>query len=447
MLHMLHVGADTFGVGTGGRLVRRTPFFYGWVILLAGSFGLIMSSPGQTYTTSIFIDHFIADLGVSRGMVSTLYMVGTLIASLGLPYVGRQIDVRGPRLMVGIIAVALGLACIFMGAIQAGWMLLLGFVFLRLLGQGSISLVSTYVINQWWVRRRGTIMGISGVFVAAFGLASFPNLVNWLIPQIGWRSAYAMLGLALIVFMAPIGVAFYRSRPETYGLKPDNKSTRLGSADGDADILEENWTLQEVRRTSTFWIISAGLASISMLGTGLTFHMVGIFSDNGLSSTVAAAVFVPIAFTSAAANLGSGVLVDRIPVRFLLATALLLQAAALWMAQALPSVAVAIGFGIVFGTLMGLMRTVSTVVWPTYFGRLHLGSIAGFASTISIAASALGPMPMGVARDVFGSYNLALMTLSILPLSLAVLSLFVRPPQRNATVSVPMESPGVEENG
>ena len=200
---------------------------------------------------------------------------------------------------------------------------------------------------------------------------------------------------------------------------------------------EENWTLAEVRRTSAFWIISAGLASISMLGTGLTFHMVGIFSDNNLSSTVAAAVFIPIAFTSAAANLGSGVLVDRIAVRYLLASALLLQTLALWMAQVLPNIAVAALFGVVLGTMMGLMRTVSTVVWPTYFGRLYLGSIAGFASTISVAASALGPMPMGVARDVLGSYNATLSLLSILPLSLAVMSLFIRTPHKQVGDAAP----------
>ena len=403
---MSQAGTQVLGNGTGQRLVERTPFFYGWVILLAGSFGIIMSSPGQTYTISIFIEHFIADLGVSRGTVSTFYLVGTLTASLGLPFVGRQIDVRGPRLMVGVIAVALGLTCIFMGLIQAGWMLLFGFVLLRLLGQGSMSLVSTYVINQWWVRRRGTILGISGVLVAAFGVAAFPNLVNWLIPEFGWRYTYALLGVVLVFVMAPIGVMFFRSRPELYGLEPDNTRRSTQESDGDdTEPIEDNWTLAEVRRTSTFWIISAGLASISMLGTGLTFHMVSIFDDNGLSSTVAAAVFVPIAFTSAMANLGSGVLVDRIPVRFVLAAALVLQAASLWMAQVLPSVSLAILFGVMMGTMMGLMRTVSTVVWPTYFGRLHLGAIAGFATTMSVAASALGPMPMGIARDVFGSYN------------------------------------------
>ncbi len=410
----------------------RTPFFYGWVILIVGSLGLIMSSPGQTYTISIFIDHFIADLGISRGTVSLLYTIGTLTAAFGLPFVGKTIDVRGPRLMVGVISLALGIACFYMGFINGAVMLLIGFVMLRLFGQGSLSLVSGYVINQWWVRRRGTILGISGVAVAFLGMGSYPNLVNWLIPQFGWRWSYAILGLILVFVMAPVGVTFYRSRPELYGRAPDNKDV---SHDGDNDEtpIEVNWTLAEVRRTTTFWIIAAGMAAISMLTTGLTFHMVSIFADNSLSSTVAAAVYVPIAFTTAVANLGSGILVDRIPVRYLLSVSLLLQVITLWMAPNLPNVPVAVMYGVALGAMMGLQRTVTMTVWPTYFGRLYLGSIAGFATTISVAASALGSMPMGYARDWFGSYTGTLYALSVLPLVLAVVSLFLRPPTREET--------------
>ena len=167
-----------------------------------------------------------------------------------------------------------------------------------------------------------------------------------------------------------------------------------------------------------------------MLGTGLTFHMVSIFADNGLSATAAAAVYVPIAIASAVVNLGSGVLADRMPIRLLLTAALLLQVAALWMAQGISGVQLAIAYGIVMGSMMGLMRTVSTVAWPAYFGRLHLGSITGITATISVAASALGPMPMGIARDLLGSYDMALSVLSVLPLSLAVLSLFMKRPHK-----------------
>ncbi len=78
------------------------------------------------------------------------------------------------------------------------------------------------------------------------------------------------------------------------------------------------------------------------------------------------------------------------------------------MAQGISGVELAIVYGIVMGSMMGLMRTVSTVAWPSYFGRLYLGSITGITATISVAASALGPMPMGIARDIFGSYDMAL---------------------------------------
>lgn len=416
------------------RLIARTPFFYGWVVVAAGTLGMVMTSPGQTYAISIFIEQFIVDLGISRSLVSTFYTIGTLTGSFVLPFVGRQVDQRSPRLMVGVIATLFGLACLYMSLVQNGFMLLIGFVLVRMLGQGSLGLVSTYIINQWWMRRRGTINGIAGVAMALLGVGAYPNLINWLIPLVGWRMTYVILGIALLVVMAPVGVIFFRSRPEVYGLRPDGAAARpsrgeAGHARGDDE--EDNWTAAEATRTPAFWIIVMGLASISMLSTGLTFHMVSIFADNALPASIAAAVFVPIAATTAVVNLVSGVLVDRLPVRFVLATGLLLQALALWMATSLWGTGVALVYGVVLGALMGLMRTVSTVALATYFGRLHLGSISGTASTVLVAASALGPLPMALARDMLGQYNLALSILSAIPLVLAVVALGMRKPERH----------------
>jgi MFS transporter, OFA family, oxalate/formate antiporter len=100
------------GARTGVSFVQRVPFFYGWVIMLAGTLGMIMTSPGQTYATSIFIEGFIVDLGISRTLVSTLYTLGTLSGAPLLPLVGRLVDRHGSRRMVAIIAVLFGLACL-----------------------------------------------------------------------------------------------------------------------------------------------------------------------------------------------------------------------------------------------------------------------------------------------------------------------------------------------
>ncbi|MEZ4639115.1 MAG: MFS transporter [Caldilineaceae bacterium] len=413
------------------RVIRRSPVFYGWIIVVAATLGMIMTSPGQTFAVSIFIEHFIADLGVSRSLVSTLYTFGTLVGSFALPVIGRQIDGRGPRLMVVLISLGFGIACIYMGFVANAVMLGIGFVAIRMLGQGALGLVSTYTINQWWVRRRGMVMGLSGLVMSLLGVGLFPSLIQRLVNDLGWRTAYPMLGLSVLLIMLPVGYFFYRNQPEAYGLKPDGEANSgESSLATDENVAEEEWTLPEVVRTPAFWIIAVSMSSIAMLSTGLFFHAVSIFDDNGLPAAVAASAFVPVALTTALVNLVGGFLVDRISARFLLAAALICQAAVLVMAHSLSSVTLALLYGVILGSTMGLQRTVSSVIWANYFGRRYLGSITGATTTIMIAGSAFGPMPFGIARDMMGSYNFLLNVLAVVPLALAVVALFLRRPQK-----------------
>jgi sugar phosphate permease len=410
------------------------PIYYGWIIVAAASLGMILTSPGQTYSVSIFIEHFIEDLGVSRSLISTLYTMGTLIGSFALPFVGQQIDKRGPRVMVGIITALFALACVYMGFIQNAVMLGVGFVLIRMLGQGSLGLVCTNVINHWWVRRRGTVLSIAGVLASLLGSGSFPSLVHGLINRFGWRTSYMLLGGLVAVVLLPVGIGLFRRQPEDFGLLPDGDEIDPDNKSDVSAVREENWTRAEAIRTAAFWVLGIAGASISMLSTGLHFHMVSIFEDGGLSASAAAAAFMPIAVTGAVVRIVAGYLVDRIPVRFILAVALVGQAVGLVMAPRLDSATSALIYGIILGITGSLHLTVSAVVWAKYFGRRHLGSITGVSSLIGIAGSALGPMPMGIARDLLGSYTLALTGAAALPLLLAIAVLFTRRPHKAAQV-------------
>ena len=155
-----------------------------------------------------------------------------------------------------------------------------------------------------------------------------------------------------------------------------------------------------------------------------------IFEDAGLSASVAAAAFMPLAVTGVVVRLASGVLVVRVPVRYLLSGALVGLAASLFMAPRLQGTTSALTYGIILGATGSLQLTVSQVVWAKYYGRRHLGSVTGVAMLVSIAGSALGPMPMGIARDLMGSYLPALTVSAALPLVLAVVALFARRPER-----------------
>jgi sugar phosphate permease len=398
------------------------------MILGAGTFGIIMTSPGQTYIVQAFIEEFIRDLGVSRTLVSTLYMIGTLAnaALLQLVGVGRMIDKRGPRLVVLVASILLGITCVLMGFIHSALMLCLGFVALRFFGQGSLSLVSGTMINQWWVKRRGTVRGISGIATSLLALSVLPALVKWLIHAVGWRVTYGILGAVLILVMAPIGYILFRRRPEDHGLLPDGGTVMTEA--GAEGVAEVNFTLSEAMQTPIFWTLALGTATMSMLGTGLIFHMESIVTDQGLPAAIAAAVFVPLGLTQALLRFPFGVLIDRICPRLIIAFGLIIQAVILWMASRLGSTTSAYVFGATFGVMQVAWGTAGAVMWAKFFGREHLGSITSVAMSIAIVGTALGPVVMALARDLMGSYTPFFNLVAFLPLVLAAITVIVRPP-------------------
>lgn len=413
--------------------VTTFPFYYGWIIMAAGTLGMIMTSPGQTYTESIFIEYLINDLTISRSLISSLYAFGTLVGGFSLPFWGKQIDRRGPRKMVTIISILFGLSCIYMGFVQNALMITLGFILVRMLGQGSLGLVSQTVINQWWVRKRGMIMGISGLLMALLGIGGFPSLVYWLISTFDWRVAYIILGVGLLVVMVPIGFLLFRNRPEDFQLQPDGiQNGRSGEPNVSIEGYDEeqSWTLKEAIHTTVFWVFGISLSLFALLITGLTFHLVSIFLNQGLEASLAAGVYLPIAITAAGTNLLMGYLSDHLPLRYLLAAGLFFQAVSLVMAIWIRDPLSVILFGIILGMTNGIPRALGTVVWPSFFGRKHLGSIYGFTSAMMVIGAALGPLPFGFAFDRLGSYHPVLWVFAVISTLFGFVCLLTRKPSK-----------------
>lgn len=439
-----HKTSSSVGLSTSTDfIVDRSPVFYGWIILIVGTLGYIMTSPGQTYVISVVLEPLLKELEMGRSLVSILYGGATIISGFALPTIGRYIDRYGSRRMVIVITILSILSCLAMASVgRYGTSnmimpaaLFIAFLLLRLFSHGSLTVVSQNVINQWWIQRRGTVMGINGIFWALLGFGAFPIVIRLLVDDYGWRWTYVIQALVLLLIMLPLGALFFRNRPEEYGLVPDGGSA---GDDGGNDeetssrrTVEENWTQAEAIRTLAFWIAALGIAVNGMMITGLFFHMQSIFADNGLASNLAALVFAPIAVTSAVVNLGGGVLADRVPANYLLGSALLLLSLGLVMSLYLSGAVMAMLYGVMLGTSIGTIVLVQNIIWANYFGRAHLGSITGVATTVLMVGNGLGPVPLGIARDLLGSYNLALFLLALLPLLLGLGSLFVGKPHKS----------------
>lgn len=421
----------------------RFPLFYGWVVLGASVLGVLASIPGQTMGVSVFTDDLIAATGLSRLGLSWAYLAGTLGCGLLMPGGGSLLDRLGTRATVAAAALLLAMTLVGLaacdraiawlgGSTAAGVAVMgLGFFLLRFSGQGMLTLVSRTMLGRWWDRRRGLVSGIAGLFIS-FGFAAAPLVLQGLIDLGGWRGAWLILA-AVSVGTAVVGWLLFRDRPEDVGLLMDG-AARLPEAQLDRTTAPEliEFTRPQAVRTLAFWALVGPLALNGLTVTAITFHIVDLGALAGLDRHAAVAIFLPMAVVSTAAGYLTGLASDRWPLPRVILAMLALQAlgytATAWFDSPIGRSGMIAGIG----GAGGCFATLITVGLPRYFGRKHLGAIGGVQMAALVIASALGPMLFAAAKDVTGSYDLALWGCLVPLVVLAVLAAMSRNPQHRA---------------
>lgn len=410
-------------------------FYYGWFIVFIAGLGIFFSGPGQTYSNAQFIDEYIHDFGWSRSEVSGMYSVATLLAGLTMIHVGKLIDRFGQRAMMITVGTLFAAACFFNSFVANMFMLAIGFFLIRLLGQGSMSLIPNTLVAQWFIKKRGVAFSLMtlGSFASAM---TFPLINTWLITTWDWQTAWRFWGILLLVIFVPFAIFGVRNRPEQMGLVPDGhpdkeaKNPKLGTANANIDEAEEDWTLEEAKKTKAFWAILICVGIPAMVNTGITFHINSIFGENGLSVGVAALVLSLMAVIGIPMSLVSGVLTEKIQTNYLLLAIFVIEFILLFMLLIVNQVWIAIVFGVLWGVSNGLERIAVNVVWPVYFGRKHIGSINGWGVTMGVLGSAFGPLPFGVGFDWFQSYTPVLLMTLIFPAIGVISALIAKKPTK-----------------
>ena len=402
--------------------ISSLPFYYGWVILVVGGIGVLASIPGQTMGVSVFTDHYIKDLSLTRVGVSGSYMIGTLASSLIIPFAGIFYDRKGARLTAGLSTFFLGIFLLLLafsktivGTISSSLslppqvvtmiVLTLGFFGIRFFGQGVLTLVARGMVARWFSSRRGLAVGLMGL-VTAFGFSYAPQPLQRLIDSLGWSGALVALASLLLVVFLPLFILTFRSDPascsmemeQDMALRKQSSKTSIGDAVQQKDIAQ-------VRKEGGFWLILLAMGFSALFTTAFTFHVVSIFSEFGQTAQEAVSIFLPISVISVIARFGGSYLSDRFPIKGLFVVfAISLFLTSLFLVFfSIPLVRLL--FLLSYGTASGLFGMLNIVTWPKLYGRKHIGAISGFAMSIVVAGSALGPWFFSLVYDLFGSYK------------------------------------------
>ena len=392
---------------------------------------MFTSGPGQTYSVSVFVNPIIDELGWSRTTVSGLYTAGSLTAAASMFLVGRLLDRHGARVMLVVIALLFGFALMSLSQVSQEWHLYAGFALIRILGQGSMTLIPTTLIALWFVRLRGRVMALNSLGAVA-SQAMFPPMIHLLITAYGWRSAWVALGLLVWILMLAPAIGLARRNPESLGLRPDGDRGVSEQDMSDSVEGEDNFTLSEALKTRAFWLLIFAGSSHSLISTALVFHHVSVMDSRGLDAVVAASALSVIAPGALSGTFLAGFLCDRFPNRFVLVSGQFILIFSMLLTFVMTHPWHAIVYGVSLGLGGGILMTTAAVIWPNYYGRANLGSIRGIVTTGMVASAALGPLPFGFLFDVSNSYTLATAIFLVLPAACAVAAFVAVPPRRRA---------------
>lgn len=392
-----------------------------WSAVLAAGLISAMTFPGQTAGLSVFTDPLIAELDIDRTAISLSYLVGTLLGASAQPLIGRALDRWDARTVIICIGTGFAVILLLLSFVTEILGLTVGFVGVRMAGQGALSLAVTTAVARAVTERRGLALGISASIGSA-GISLAPIGLERLISAVGVHAAWRWEALAVLVLVLPAALLM--------------KSAHRRGVSETASRPAKGWTLAQARRTGMFWVICAATSATAMLSTALVFHQIAILGDQGLSPLEAAANFLPQTITGLLMTLLVGSLIDRTNPRIWLVVSMGFMAAALLFVPLASPGWLAIMYGLILGSAGGALRGMEAASLVRYFGVLHIGSIRGLSVSLSLAASAFGPYALAFAADLAGGFVLPSMILSIIPLTILVAGVLVKDPTAPEPVPV-----------
>jgi cyanate permease len=256
--------------------------------------------------------------------------------------------------------------------------------------------------------------------MAAFSIAlslgfmiAFP-LVGSLVQQRGWRSAWFVVGIALVAGLAPAGWLLLPGR-----------SRRPAAA---AVAGEDGHTFGAAVATAAFWVFALGAAAYGLVASGIGLFNEAILRERGFGPEVYYQTLVVTAMTALAGNFLGGWLARFVPLTSLLASSLVILVVGLVVLPHLAATWHVVLWASLMGLGGGLVMVLFFTVWPRVFGRRHLGRIQGIAQALTVLASAVGPLLLAVCVELTGSYAAMFRILAGVILLVAIGALSVRLP-------------------
>jgi sugar phosphate permease len=370
----------------------------------------IVLAAGSRTSLAAFLRPIEADLNLERSVLSTAGALTVLTYGLAQPLVGALAAKYGPRnvMLGGVLLTALG--GFGVSSASQPWQL---YVFAGIIPglafAGASTVPATVLLAGWFTQRLGLATGIISAAIPA-GQSLFVPLATALIPALGWRETYILLGILVLVIGIPILVILVRDPP-------------ILVAHTQADKAEPT-----KRPGLDVWLLGIGFFGCGFSDQFVSIHFVALASDGGIDPLVAAGMLSLVLVIGMLGSVASGPVADRLSPKYLLAAQYLLRAISvpllLLVSRSFGLLALG-AFAVLFGPTYIANQAPGARLIRDRYGVRAVGVLMGSVGLAHQVGGAIGVASGGFSVAQFGSYAPAVLLVAAVVLVGGLVQLWI----------------------
>lgn len=373
------------------------------------AFLTLMGSFGLNLTGGLFFTPLNQSYNWSLTTLSLAASLNMITWGILQPVMGRLIDRFGSKpVLVGSTAL-MGMAFLLSASITQVWQFFLYYGVLTAIGfAGCGSMANSVLVSQWYVRRRTMMLAISSMGISIGQLVLLP-LTGLLIARSGFRMAFFVLGLIMLLIIVPSIAVVVKSNPIKVGQGPDGDPSLSSVAK-----LPQSAPLSEALKNGDFWLTTLGFVTCGYTLYMVTIHLPKYAFDLGGGIALGGQLLGIAAAASVTSMWLISQFVRTLNKKNLLVVLYLIRMVAfVWLATS-TSIGQLYVFAFVYGISSFPIIPLVTSIIGNRFGANTMGSILGSAWLLHQIAAAVGVFLGGYLRATTGDYHLAFWTCTAL---------------------------------
>jgi OFA family oxalate/formate antiporter-like MFS transporter len=390
--------------------------FYGWIVV-ASIFFVGTTIWGLRFSFGVFFKSIEAEFNLSRGATSAIFSIYMVLVSVFAILGGWILDRYGPRIIVLLMGIVTGSGLLLTSQASAIWQLYISYSLLLSIGTSSMYVVAISTVSKWFDKKRGVALGIASSG-AGLGAAIVAPFAAYLISSFGWQTAYAIIGVIVLLVLVPLS-RLLKKGPYELGVLPDG--IKIGLINKQPQKLESEdriaqstgLSVFQAFKTKSFWLITLTQLLYASGFFLASTHIVPHAIDKGISIIEASSILSVIGITGIIGRITMGIVSDRIGSKATVVICITIHTLALtsliWVRDLQMLYMFSFMFGLAWG---GIVPAMGALIVNT-FGLGKLGSILGVIDVGFGIGAAIGPVIGGLIFDIMHSYLLAFLLAAV----------------------------------